>query len=31
MEMEIGRTREYLVHYDHIVVERDFEIIIMDY
>jgi serine/threonine protein kinase len=29
--MEIGRKCEYLVHYDKIFVERDFEIIIMDY
>jgi serine/threonine protein kinase len=29
--MEIGRTCEYLVHYDKIFVEGDFEIIIMDY
>jgi serine/threonine protein kinase len=29
--MEIGRKCEYLVHYDNIFVEGDFEIIIMDY
>jgi serine/threonine protein kinase len=29
--MEIGRKCEYLVHYDKIFVEGDFEIIIMDY
>jgi hypothetical protein len=29
--MEIGRKCEYLVHYDRIFVEGDFEIIIMDY
>jgi hypothetical protein len=29
--MEIGRKCEYLVHYDKIFVEEDFEIIIMDY
>jgi serine/threonine protein kinase len=29
--MKIGRKCEYLVHYDKIFVEGDFEIIIMDY
>jgi serine/threonine protein kinase len=29
--MEIGRKCEYLVHYDKIFIEGDFEIIIMDY
>jgi serine/threonine protein kinase len=29
--MEIGRKCEYLVHYDKIFVEGDFDIIIMDY
>jgi serine/threonine protein kinase len=29
--MEIGRKCKYLVHYDKIFVEGDFEIIIMDY
>jgi serine/threonine protein kinase len=29
--MEIGRKCEYLVHYDKIFVEGNFEIIIMDY
>jgi hypothetical protein len=29
--MEIGRKCEYLVHYDKMFIEGDFEIIIMDY
>jgi serine/threonine protein kinase len=29
--MEIGTKCEYLVHYDKIFVEGDFEVIIMDY
>jgi hypothetical protein len=29
--MKIGRKCEYLVHYDKIFIEGDFEIIIMDY
>jgi hypothetical protein len=29
--MEIRRKCEYLVHYDKMFVEGDFEIIIMDY
>jgi serine/threonine protein kinase len=29
--MEIGKKYKYLVHYDKIFVEGDFEIIIMDY
>jgi serine/threonine protein kinase len=29
--MEIGKSCEYLVHYNKIFVEGDFEIIIMDY